>query len=444
MKIKLVSLTLTLILGLFMATPAFAQEPLGDQVVFGRNLVLESGDRIDGDVVVFGGNVEMAAHSQINGDLAVFGGQAEIDGTVNGDIGMVGGNIELGESAVVNGSIGLVGGDSDLDEGAVVNGQIQSLNRFGLGSRGNFNLDVPTPPIAPTAPSQPERPERPERPEMPEIPAIPPSPRFHFESGPSWTGQAFNFVGHIVGNITFLLALVAVSWLVAAFMPEQMRLVGDTMTSSGPMSFVVGLLTTAVALVAGILLVITVCLAFIPILGWLALGIALLFGWIAAGQIIGERLLVASGRPYPNFVGSTLLGVAVLTLVTKMPIVSLIPCLGFILGFVGGLIGLIVGLTGLGAVILTRFGTQPYIPGAGRSPRRPVPGPGPVGGQAVDIPEASALERAEAELRAKIKEALAEADFPTGEPEPPAVKPAPDQPEDPAQPDEPGRPAPAA
>lgn len=435
MKIKLLSVTLTLILGLFMATPAFAQEPLGDQVILGRNLVLESGDRIDGDVVVFGGNVEMAEDSQINGDLAVFGGLAEINGTVNGDIGMVGGNIELGGSAVVNGNIGLVGGESHLEEGAVVNGQVQSLNRFGLGSRGNFNLDVPTPPIAPTPPA------RPEMPEIPDMPATPPLPRFHYESGPSWTGQVFNFAGHVVGNITFLLALVAVSWLVAAFMPEQMRMVGETMTGSAPMSFVVGLLTIAVALVAGILLMITVCLAFIPILGWLALGIALLFGWIAAGQIIGERLLIASGRPYPNFVGSTVLGVAVLTLVTKMPIVSLIPCLGFILGFVGGLLGLIVGLTGLGAVILTRFGTQPYIPGSGSGPRRSTPGPGPVGGEAVDIPEASALERAEAELRAKIKEALAEADFPTGEPEPPA----PDQPEEgPDQPDDPDRPAPAA
>lgn len=432
MKIKLLTLTLTLVLGLFMATPAFAQEPLGDQVILGRNLVLESGDRIDGDVVVFGGNVEMAEDSQINGDLAVFGGLAEINGTVNGDIGMVGGNIELGNSAVINGNIGLVGGESDLEEGAVVSGQIQSLNRFGLDNQGNFNLDVPTPPIAPTAPSQPEMPEMPKMPEIPEIRATPPFPRFHYDSGPSWTGQVFNFAGHVVGNITFLLALVAVSWLVAAFMPDQMRMVGDTMTGSAPMSFVVGLLTVVVALVAGILLMITVCLAFVPILGWLALGIALLFGWIAVGQIIGERLLVASGRPYPNFVGSTVLGVAILTLVAKMPIVSLIPCLGFILGFVGGLLGLIIGLTGLGAVILSRFGTQPYVPGSGSGSRRPTPGPGPVGGEAVDIPEASALERAEAELRAKIKEALAEADFPTGEPEPPA----PDQPaEDPDRPD---------
>lgn len=422
MNIKLLSLTLTLILGLFLAPPAFAQEPLGDQVVFGRNLALESGQRINGDVVVFGGNVEMAPGSEINGDLAVFGGQAEIDGTVNGDIGMVGGNIELGSSAVVNGNIGLVGGESEVAEGALVRGQISSLNRFGLGSRSNMN--VPTPAMPPV----------PDRPERPTIPAIPPSPQIHFDSGPGWSGRVFNFFGHVVGNITFLLALVAVSWLVAAFMPEQMRIVGDTMTGSAPMSFVVGLLTTAVSLIAGLLLLITICLAFIPILGWLVLGIALLFGWIVAGQIIGERLLVASGRPYPNFVASTVLGVAILTLVTKMPIVSLIPCLGFILGFIGGLLGLIIGLTGLGAVILTRFGTQPYIPGSGSGPGRRGPDPEPTSGQAADISEISALERAEAELRAKIKEALAEADIQTGEPEPPAPSPEPDQPDDPDRP----------
>ena len=162
------------------------------------------------------------------------------------------------------------------------------------------------------------------------------------------------------------------------------------------------------------MLLITICLAFIPPLAFILLGIATLFGWIVAGQVIGERLLMTTGRPYPNFVGSTLLGVTALTLVATMPIIEMIPCLGFILGLLGGLLGIIVAMTGLGAVILTRFGTQPYQPSRPYSfsgGASPAPTPAPATGADRPWSESlSALERSEAELRAKIDAALAEAE----------------------------------
>src|SRR6185503_9848579 len=113
MKRKLSNLTLCLILPFILAlvsafswaTPALAQGPKGDQVIFGDNLVLEVEEKIEGDVLVFGGNVTIPASSEINGDLVVFGGNADIDGTVTGDIGMIGGNINLGKTAVVEGDI---------------------------------------------------------------------------------------------------------------------------------------------------------------------------------------------------------------------------------------------------------------------------------------------------------------------------------------------------
>ncbi|NJN99151.1 MAG: hypothetical protein HC875_36185, partial [Anaerolineales bacterium] len=75
MKNKLLNLGIVLILPLLLAfawvSPALAQEPDGDQVVFGDNLVLKAEEEIDGDVVVFGGNVTMPASSQIDGDLVV-------------------------------------------------------------------------------------------------------------------------------------------------------------------------------------------------------------------------------------------------------------------------------------------------------------------------------------------------------------------------------------
>jgi len=403
MKNKLLSVGIILILPLLLAftwvSPALAQGPNGDQVVFGENLILKAEEEINGDVVVFGGNVTMPASSQIDGDLVVFGGNATIDGTVTGDIGMIGGNIKLGKTAVVEGDIGILGGEAEVAEGATVEGDVQSLNRFGFGEGEGFTI----PPIPSAAPDAP----------MPPTPPVPPvAPRFDDDSDFSdWGHGIFSFFKSVVEDMAVLLSLAVIGWLVAAFMPEQMKTVGDTLTRSAPFSFGVGLLTWLIAGVVGGVLAITICLAFIPILAFILLAIASLFGWIVAGQVIGERLLIASGRPYPNHVVSTLVGVTALTTVAIMPIIGQIPCIGGLLSLLGGLLGIIVSLTGMGAVILTRFGTQPYPPPAFAYAGGYTSAPSPAGGSSRPPSDLLAsLERQEAELRARIDAALAEAD----------------------------------
>lgn len=397
---KLIVVILPLLLVFAWTPPAFAQEPKGDQVVFGDDLTLKPEEKIKGDVLVFGGKVTMPASSEIDGDLVVFGGNADIDGTVTGNIGMIGGNIDLGKTAVVKGDIGLVGGKAEVAEGAVVEGEVQSINRFGFGEGEGFTVP-PIPPVSPIPP-------------VPPVSPIPPVPSEHVSSTFSdWSDGVFHFFKSVVEDIAILLSLVVISWLVAAFMPDQMKVVGDTLTRSAPLSFSIGLLTSAISVVIGVVLLITICLAFVPVLGFILLGIATLFGWIVAGQIIGERLLIASGRPYPNLVGSTILGVTALTAVTTMPVIGQIPCIGFLFELVGSLLGILVALTGLGAVILTRFGTQSYPPTtyAFAGGVSPTPNPGP--GLSRTRPSSdilSSLERSEAELRAKIKAALAEAE----------------------------------
>ncbi|MCL4299993.1 MAG: polymer-forming cytoskeletal protein [Anaerolineae bacterium] len=405
MKRKFLTKTITLILPLLLALvslfaltpPALAQGPNGDQVIFGENLELKAEEKINGDVLVFGGNVTIPKGSEINGDMVVFGGNAHIDGTVAGDIGMLGGNVILGKTALVKGDIGLVGGNADVAEGATVEGQVQTLNRFVFGEGEGFTVP-PIPPISPVPPIPPVPPVAP-------LPTISPD---HVSSGLlGGASKMLGFFKSLVEDIAILVALAVIAWLVSAFMPEQMKVVGDTMTQSAPLSFSLGLVTWVVAAVIGGVLAITICLAFIPLLGFILLAIATLFGWIVAGQIIGERLLVASGRPYPNLVSSTVIGVTALTIVATMPLIGEVPCIGFIFGLVGTLVGLVVSLTGLGAVILTRFGTQPYPPQAYAYAGGVAPAPRPAPAPA-DI--LSSLERSEAELRARIDAALAEAD----------------------------------
>jgi hypothetical protein len=91
-----------------------------------------------------------------------------------------------------------------------------------------------------------------------------------------------------------------------------------------------------------------------------AMLVAGLFGWVAIGLLVGRRLLEAF-----NVKGVTsLMAVAAGTLLISL--LRAIPCLGAIVGFV-------VGCLGLGAVVLTRFGTQTYPLPARIPPAPPVP-----------------------------------------------------------------------
>lgn len=412
MNKKLVSLFLSVVMLLVFATPAFAQGPFtGGRFVVGENFTLKSGESIDGDLVVFGGSVTLESGSTVDGNVAVFGGSAVVDGTVNGDLAAMGGSVtvngtidgdvaafggsvKVNEGATVGGDMVSFGGSSSIAEGATVQGRIKD------GEFGHGDAVPPVPPVAPVMPA---------------------APSFEFDHGDGGS-SIFGWIGRIISDIVWTIALLItlslISWLVAAFMPEQMMSVRRTLIESTAASFGVGLITILVSVVMGIVLLITICLAFVPIIGWIFLAIASLFGWIVIGQILGERLLAASGRQDSSFIFSSVVGVIVLTLLTNMPVVGQIPCLGWVLGFVGGVVGMLLSLAGLGAVLLTRFGFREYPNGksysfsGGASPR-----PAGSGGPRVrwtdpapNVSEDDDAPASEADLNARIKAALAEAD----------------------------------
>jgi cytoskeletal protein CcmA (bactofilin family) len=400
MKKKIFIILATLILSSLLTTPVFAQGPGADgHVIFGENFTLEAEKTHEGDLVVFGGNVTMEKSSEINGSLVVFGGAADIQGDVDGDmvvfggnvdvnsvidgdLGAIGGNVNLGESAVVKGDIGLLGGRLNKAEGAVVEGDTQGFNKFDYNFDEGFEGPIPPQAIRSTAP---------------------------FSTFLHWIGR---IVGDIFWTFSLLVIMGLITWLVAAFMPTQMLNVRNTVLDAAPLSFGVGLMSWVVVGFSFVL-ILTICLAFVPIIAVAVLGIATLFGWIVLGQLLGERLLVASGQPQPGFISSSIVGVWVLTLVTNMPVIGEAPCIGWLLGFIGFIVGLIVSVTGLGAVLLTRFGARPY---GGDSPYRyrGNPSPAPMGRRVrwtEPAPDVSAEDApsSQDELDAKIKAALVEA-----------------------------------
>jgi cytoskeletal protein CcmA (bactofilin family) len=462
MKHKFTALLFTIIAILVFTTPVLAQNPSdrfdpfndGGQVIFGRNFTLEAGEEINGDLAVFGGNVTTEPDSTVNGDLAAIGGNLIIDGTVNGDVGALGGQITIAgtvngdvgamggaisvtDSANVDGDIGAIGGEVNVADGATVTGRVKVVGDEGTrdysrGNDDNQNKDDragSTPPI-------------------PDGPRPPDDPFDHFgkdDFGSSYSSGVFGWFVRLVGDVVSTIALVIVlgliSWLVAAFMPEQMLNVRNALSESAALSFGVGLITMLVSIFVGVLLVITICLMFIPIIGWILLAVASLLGWIVIGQMFGERLLAASGRGDAGFIQSTIVGVVILTLLTSMPVIGQVPCIGWALGFVGGIIGAILSTAGLGAVLLTRFGTRPYPPAPSRSYGGFSGGPAPTGGfgggsgrprqrwtdPAPDVSDED-MPASDEELKARIKEALAEAD--DLDIDPPDLTPEPDVPTD--------------
>jgi hypothetical protein len=368
---KLLSVVALFILMLSMAAPVFAQG--GDngqgQVTFGKDLVLNAGDVINGSVVVFGGNLVMAKGSRINGDTVVFGGNGRLDGEINGDAAFIGGGASLGPTARVDGDLSSLGGTLTVDKAAYVRGQVIQTNQFDGGR-------MPFPHFGPQV----------------------------FQWGTSWNGgfnlfdRLFRLVSGLVLWFVAAMVLAAIGVMVVIFLPEPVDVVGKTITQAGPASFGLGLLTQIVAAALVVFFAITICLSPVSILLAAAMALAVLYGWIVAGYLLGRRLLKAlqKSESEPAPVAAAAVGIFAVTLLpSELMVLGDIPCLGVLFWLMGAGLWLVIASTGLGAVVLSRFGTQAYTPATHRpSPPAlpPTPPAPPAPPSPPDVPAAPAPE----------------------------------------------------
>jgi hypothetical protein len=178
-----------------------------------------------------------------------------------------------------------------------------------------------------------------------------------------------NPFGSIVSYLFRAFLVSALAVLVAMFLPrhtEQVRraAVAQPLIASG-----MGLITSVVGAIVLFVLLFTICLIPISILGFILLGIMVVFGWIALGLEVGQRMgqsLFKAEWTLPVAAG---VGTLVMTLIADG--IGQIPCVGWIAPS-------LVGILGLGAVLLTRFGSQPYTGSAPATGIQPVPPPSPV------------------------------------------------------------------
>jgi len=244
--------------------------------------------------------------------LAAIGGSITIAGEVEDDVASVGGNIRLRPTAEVGNDVVAVFGQVERAEGAKVGGQVVEGREFRFA----------------------------------------PFSGFRWGGVRGWRVDPFaGFLSRAFRALVTMMALMALGLLVVALLPEQVRVVSATVEGAPFPSIGVGFLTLFVFLLLTPILFIVVCIGWMAwLLLFIALAAAAIYGWIVLGAVVGERLLQAAKVAQPEPLASVLLGVFLITLISATPL-----CIGF-------LFTLVAGSWGLGAVILTRFGTTPYPP----------------------------------------------------------------------------------
>jgi len=315
MKITLKLFTLFILLALLLmpTSSAQAQGPNPDgsgQVIFGSNFTLESGDTFEGDLVVFGGNVTIEEDASLNGDVVVIGGTVQSNGETSGSVVVVGGQVSLEESALVTGDVVTIGGQLNRAEGAKIEGEV--VNNVAP------NITFPNGHIPPTVP------------DVPDVPVVPvvPGPNFNID---------FNPFAQVFGIFFWAVGAAAFAMLIALFWQPQIERTGKAIVSQPLMTGAIGLLSVFVA-----------AILFLTILPPILMAFAWFFGIAAMGLEVGERFTKAVNQEWSPVLT---IGFGAFLLVLAGGVIGLIPCLG-------GLILFLLGLIGIGASVITVFGTR--------------------------------------------------------------------------------------
>ena len=171
--------------------------------------------------------------------------------------------------------------------------------------------------------------------------------------------------------IAWTAILAAMGVILVLLAPRPTERVANAIQHNLLLAFGVGLgafilLTPAIAVLI-LILAITICLIPLAIAIPFILLAILLFGWLAMGWMLGRELLKASHTQNATPVWEAIVGVAILTLLWRLP--QVIPFVGAFFSF---LVFIVVGSIAVGGVLLTHFGRRDY-PAEPETPSAPPP-----------------------------------------------------------------------
>lgn len=303
-----------------------------DEVVFGGDFTVKSGDTLDEGLVVFGGSVVIERGATITGDVAVMGGNLQGDGLVEGNVLVMGGNVALGDTAVIEGDVIHLGGTFERAPEAQIQGDVVAE----LPKGADFPLKGPW-----------------------IFPFFGKGSIDNLDTGyipPIWDGLWFLWVPFA------MLTMAALSMMIVMFWPRPIERIAKAAVTQPLISGGMGLLTFIVLPFAIIIMVVLcVTIVAIPVV-IVVLGLATLLGWTAIGLELGKRVASALKQDWHPALAAGV-GVLLLTLVAAgieqaSQVMPWLCCIGWA-------IPTVIAAVALGAALLTRFGTVEYpLPGA--------------------------------------------------------------------------------
>jgi len=311
--------------------------------VFVTNGDISLAGRVEGDLAVIGGDLEVKEAGQVQGDAFVSRGDGDVAGQVDGDLMVMFGELKIRESAVINGDLMVMGGELDRAVGAQIRGE---------------QLPEIIPPEV----------QKPTPPEVPPLPARPPRE------------TVWQKIGRLFGRLLtagFLgLLVIGVGLIIVFIWPRHTHQVAECIALMPLQSLGLGLLTfliaafleslaavlmiiiilVAAALMSTIILIpVGVLIALLSVLVLLPVPVAtvgaMVLGWVSLAQAVGKKAVQVLEAGYVRPLGATLVGLLITVPLTAVLWVLKPLCCAW---------PVIILLTsiGLGAAILTRFGTQ--------------------------------------------------------------------------------------
>jgi hypothetical protein len=292
--------------------------------------------------VAIGRSVRVASDERVQSAVVVIGGSADIDGYVGDSVVVVGGSVSLGRDADVRGDVVAVGGGVERQPGARVSGRV-SVVAIGLPP---FDLDRFY-------------------------------PKLHWPRFESWRpSSVLSLVGTAIRFALFGLAAALILLLTGRGIGRIERTVQHEPWKAGLVGLVAELLILPLVVLTVVILVVSI--VGIPLLlllpfAVLALVVVLFVGFTAVAARIGRTVLGRIGGRGGLSVSALLTGLAVvwgLTFLGRLVMLAGWPvwAVGSLLLGVGFVVEYVAWTVGLGAALLTRFGSLERHPVQAPSP----------------------------------------------------------------------------
>ena len=276
------------------------------QFIVGDTYILNSHEKIDGNIVGIGTTLILEENALVMGDISLIGSNLEVDGRIAGDLNILAGSALIKDTAIITGNINQFFQTIDIRPKALVTGEINTYT-FPSAAGGQAGVKI-------TQLIEWLRP-----------------------------GNIAVFQGARV------LGLVLFSLIGIYLFKTPTTRVTSALESNLPAAWGAGLLTIITVPIVAAILIISICLSPIGILIILAYLVCILWGWVALSSYFGTNLIKWLKLDWA-VEPATILGALILGIISSL--LSFIPCIGF-------LIILMLTATGIGGVLLSRFGIIP-------------------------------------------------------------------------------------